>query len=197
MPGLSARLDAALETMAKKKTWNLIAHGGMVLFTLICVGVVWWSISYRLPQLAQESAGLRESNQLRNQIEQLRLRSDTAIEQRLNARLQAQNRDLFRDRKAVVAWLKREIEAAERSGMALHYSLDGMQPALITHHAMTVQLKLTVTPRAGSSNFARMIRFVERMRHNGKALHIDRVSMRGNATTGASSMDLQLRLWMV
>ncbi|MDX8412981.1 MAG: hypothetical protein R8J85_02740 [Mariprofundales bacterium] len=196
MPGISARMDSAMETLAKKKQWNLVAHGGMALFVLICIAIVWWSISFRLPQLQQDSVGIRQANQLRNQVEQLRLRENLAIEEGVLKSMDVHEKELFVDRKAVVDWLKDNIDAAQQQGVSLHYTLGGVSRALMTHHVMGITLRLGLTRTSKRSSFARLIRFVERMRHHGTTLHIERLSMHGSGH-GVTTMNLQATVWML
>jgi len=196
MPGLSARLDATMETLAKKKSWNLIAHGSMVGFTLICITIVWWSISFRLPHLEEDSKGLRQVNQLRNQVEQLRLRENMVVEKGLLESMREHEKALFSGRKEVVGWLKQQIAAAQQQGITLRYTLEGMHKALMTHHAMGIRLHLGVARASNKGSYMRLIRFVERMHHHGTSLHVEQVSMHGGGH-GVSTMDLQVTVWML
>jgi len=196
IPGLSSRMDSAMEMLAKRKSWNLIAHGSMVSFTLICIAIVWWSITFRLPLLDEDSKQLRQANQLRNQVEQLQLIENHSAEKKLLQNMQMHEKTLFDNNKTVVDWLQQQIILAKQQGLNLSYVLGGMQRALMTHHSMNIQLHLSLSKSSKRNNYARLIRFVERMHHHGTALHVLQVTMHGDRS-GASTMDLSVMIWML
>jgi len=195
-PGLSARLDVAMEALAKRKKWNLVAHGSMLSFTLICIAAVWWSISLRLPLLELDTEQMRQANQLRNRLEQARLQEDGNVEQKVLQRMDMHEKELFHDRKALVDWLRNQIAVAQQQGIALHYTLGGIGPALVTHHVMALQLQLKIIRQSKQSSYAHFVRFVEQMSQQSSALHIDRVSMQGGGH-GVTTMAMQVTIWML
>jgi len=185
-----------MENLAKKKQWNLIAHGSLLLFTLICIAVVWWSVGLRLPLLQQDSEEMRQVNLLQNRVEQARLQNSVSIERSILERTEAHKKEMFSDRKSIVDWLRQQIDIAQQQGIAFRYVLGGIGQALITHHAMTVKLHLAVTRVSSQGAYAQLIAFMDRVRRNSVALHINQLSMKGGGH-GVTTMDVQITLWML
>ncbi|MDQ6964927.1 MAG: hypothetical protein Q9M13_08420 [Mariprofundales bacterium] len=196
MPTLSARLDRAMETLAKRKRWSLIAHGSMLLFTAICVATVWWSVGVRLPLLTSDSAEMRRVNRLQNMVEQARLQESVNIERTILQRTTEHEKELFGDRKAVVNWLRSQIERAQQHGISLRYRLGGVRPALMTHKAMAIALNMRVVRVAKEGGYRQLLEFVEAMQRDALSMNVEQISMHGGGN-GVSTMDLQITIWLL
>lgn len=186
-----------MEEAAKSKKWSVVTHLIIIAFTLICIAIIWWSVSLRLPQLERNSDDLHRMNRMRTQIEQLHLRKSNNSKKEMMKNMRAHEKNLFVDKKAVVIWLKEQIYLAQKQGIRLHYTLGKMHPALATHRAMDIQMRLNVTRISGqSSNYTRLIRFVEKITHRGIPPHIEKISLKGSGH-GANTMDIQATIWML
>ncbi len=195
LPGLSARMDAVMEMLAKRRQWNVIAHAVVFGFTLLCVGAVWWSIAVRLPQLERTSEELQQLNRAYNQLEQLKLKQDRRIDVGLARSMARHERELFAHKRELVDWLHTQIELAHQQGIRMRYALGGERRALITHHAMDVQLHFSLDRADDGHGYARLLRFISRMRHHGVALHVEHAVATGGGR-GLSSLDLGATVWM-
>ncbi|RMH52290.1 MAG: hypothetical protein D6682_02200 [Zetaproteobacteria bacterium] len=193
LPGLTARMDAVMEMLAKRRRWNLIAHGVVVGFTLLCIAAIWWSLSVRLPQLHRSTAALRQLGQAYSRLEQLKLAQNRLLDRGVAQSMRRHERELFADQREVVDWLHAEIATAGHQGIALRYRLGAVRPALGTHRSMDLHLQLR--DRRGAHGFSRLIGFVSRMRHHGVALHIDKLQATGSGH-GMEALELSARVWM-
>jgi len=194
-PGLSARLDIAMEMLAKKKQWNVVAHSTLIGFTLLCIAIVWWSVHFRLPQIQQDNSAVRQLNQVRNQIEQLRLSGKVSPDPEMLKHIQEHELELFADKKSVVAWLKQQIGLAREQGIALHYVLGATHPALVRHHALDITLQLRVSRATTQSAYSRLIRFAKGLENGGVKIHLDQATMRGSGR-GVTTMEMHVKTWM-
>jgi len=195
--GLVSRLDNFMEATAKSKKWSMVMHLVIIIFTLTCIAIIWWSISLRLPQLEKNGAYLHQMNQMRNKIEQLQLRKSDTFRKDMMQKMQEHEKNLFTNKKAVVVWLKEQIYLAQEQGIRLHYELGKILPALTTHHAMSIKMQLNVTRASGKySNYARMIRFVENIKYRDIPPHIGKISVKGSKG-GANTMNIQATIWML
>jgi len=195
--GLRTRLDDLMEEVAKNKKWNMVTHTVIIAFTLICITVIWWSISIRLPQMQQYDAELQHINQTQTQLAELRLRISHAPGVYSEKNRKAHENILFADKKDAVFWLKQQINRAEMQGIHLHYELGGIRPALTTHHALDITLQFRlIRTSAKHSNYVRLMRFVESMRHHNVPPHIESILLKGTKT-GANTMNLRATLWLL
>ncbi len=202
MAGLMIRLDTFMEEVAKSKTWNMVTHAIIMGFTLICIATIWWSISLRLPQLENDDAELYQLNQMDTQLEKFRLHTNSVSSRNLTNSIQAHEKHLFTNKKAVVLWLKQQINLAEQQGIRLHYELGKIRSALEQHHEMDITFQFTLVSASDltqtsepHNNYARLIHFIEHMHYHGIPPHIRKISLKGSER-GLSSVALQATIWL-
>ena len=195
--GLQTRLDNLMEEAAKSRKWNTVTHTVIIVFTLMCAAVIWWSVSMRLPLTHRYAAGLQQINRLESRLEKLRLHMSHTSDAHPEENRRTREHALFPDKKSAVFWLTQQINRAEGQGIRLHYELGGIRPALTTHHALDVTLQFRlIRTSAQHSNYTRLMRFVEGMRYRHIPPHINRISIKGTGN-GANAMDVQATLWML
>ncbi len=193
-PSLAVRFDQAIVY-----TLDSLKHhwlGRAVFFSLIagCLGVVWWSVSVRLPLVKDSQAHIRRVYSLQQEVESLKQgwRQDQMKKERNT--LASYELMLMPDLETLDAWLRNYAHAALARGMRVSWRIKAPEPkAPADVQILPVLMKFDAV--SGPLGFASALEFLQSMTSSGWHVDISRADMKGGGK-GMEHVTVTFRIWL-
>ncbi len=186
---MSASTGGFLGSIPRQVWRAFVVRSGMVLVCLVCLGVVSWSLFYRLQPINREhQKRALELSHLADDVERWRMRSKEGPPEVVKAQFEESTELLFTNETQIREWQIRLRRKAPSLGLEAKVKLDPARPyAGLEQRLAWVQANVEVNPTqvilATNSAYQRVLKFSQALLNGDKHCDFLELSVQGNSNS--------------